>query len=70
MDNVLATLKPFCKYAKNGVSVDLKFFKQSQLTEELSEWAFALLKDNMQKIYEDGGWGWKDEKKEKRTFSK
>ena len=68
VENVLATLKPFCKYAKNGVSVDLKFFKQSQLTEELSEWAFALLKDNMQKIYEDGGWGWKDEKKRKELF--
>ena len=48
--------------------MDLKFLKQSQLTEELSEWAFALLKDNMQKIYEDGGWGWKDEKKRKELL--
>ena len=68
VDNVLATLKPFCKYEKNGVSVDLKFLKQSQLTEELSEWAFALLKENMQKIYEEGGWGWKDSKKRKELF--
>ena len=65
---MLSTLKPFCKYEKNGVSVGLKFFKRSQLTDELAEWTFSLLKENMKTIYEKGGWGWDDSKKRKELF--
>lgn len=67
-EDVLASLKPFSKYKKNGCDVELKFFKRSQLTEELAEWAFALLKDNMETIYEEGGWGWKDAQKRKELL--
>ena len=68
VDDVLATLKPFVKYEKNGVKVSLKFFKRSQLTDDLAVWAFALLKENMEAIYEEGGWGWKDSQKRKELL--
>lgn len=30
---------------------------------ELMDWAFGLLKSNMQTLYENSGWGWSDSKK-------
>ena len=48
----------------------VEVFQRSQLTDELAEWTFSLLKENMKTIYEKGGWGWDDSKKKKNFSSK
>lgn len=60
--NVTEGIAPaFLNYNRNGinVSVSLKF----KLTIEEEEWAFRLIKTNMEEIYEASGYGWDDNDK-------
>lgn len=67
VDDVLSDLAPFASYKREEIDVALKSFKRSQLPKEYEKWCFGLLKSNMQDIYEDGGWGWKDSEKSREV---
>ena len=68
VDDVLAGMSPFATYKKEGIAVTLTSCKRAKLSDENAEWAFKLLKCNMEKIYEEGGWGWKDAQKRKELL--
>jgi hypothetical protein len=52
----------FFKYNRNGIeNVSLKF--STKLSEDEVEWAFNLVKDNMEDVYDASGYGWDDDDK-------
>lgn len=68
VSDVLAGMAPFATYRKDGIAVKLSSHTRVNVSDEHAEWAFGLLKSNMEKIYEDGGWGWKDAQKRKELL--
>ncbi|XP_033735228.1 N-alpha-acetyltransferase 40-like [Pecten maximus] len=59
----LDLVAPFRKYDRNGISLTIEFFRAEDLSQELTDWVFNLTKKNMQKLYEESDWGWKDKEK-------
>ncbi|XP_021353304.1 N-alpha-acetyltransferase 40-like isoform X1 [Mizuhopecten yessoensis] len=67
----LDLVAPFRKFERNGISLKVEFFRAQDLTQEMTDWVFDLTKKNMQKLYEESDWGWKDrEKLEEMTEEK
>ena len=56
--NLLSLVPPFAAYKKNGL--DLKIEAPSEVTDEQRQWCVGLLKTNMAKVYEEGGFPWSD----------
>jgi ribosomal protein S18 acetylase RimI-like enzyme len=64
--DVLADLKPFAKYERNGADLELFFTspEHPSWTPELAKFVFDLTKANMQALYDAApDWGWKEGKK-------
>ena len=60
--DVTAGIAPaFMKYDRNGLECDIKF--TTKLTPEEFNWAFDLIKLNMEERYDESGYGWDDEDK-------
>nr|XP_015290037.2 N-alpha-acetyltransferase 40 isoform X2 [Macaca fascicularis] len=58
----------FKKYDRNGLNVSIECKRVSGLEPATVDWAFDLTKTNMQTMYEQSEWGWKDrEKREEMT---
>ncbi|EPQ06471.1 N-alpha-acetyltransferase 40, NatD catalytic subunit [Myotis brandtii] len=58
----------FKKYDRNGLNVSIECKRVSGLEAATVDWAFDLTKTNMQTMYEQSEWGWKDrEKREEMT---
>ncbi|XP_012318551.1 N-alpha-acetyltransferase 40 isoform X3 [Aotus nancymaae] len=58
----------FKKYDRNGLNVSIECKRVSGLDPATVDWAFDLTKTNMQTMYEQSEWGWKDrEKREEMT---
>ncbi|XP_022363032.1 N-alpha-acetyltransferase 40 isoform X1 [Enhydra lutris kenyoni] len=58
----------FKKYDRNGLNVSIECKRVSGLEPATVAWAFDLTKTNMQTMYEQSEWGWKDrEKREEMT---
>ncbi|KAM6435242.1 N-alpha-acetyltransferase 40 isoform 3-T3 [Liasis olivaceus] len=58
----------FKKYDRNGLNVSIECKRVSSLDPATLDWAFELTKTNMQTLYEQSEWGWKDrEKREEMT---
>ncbi|KAG8522582.1 N-alpha-acetyltransferase 40 [Galemys pyrenaicus] len=58
----------FKKYDRNGLNVSIECKRVSGLEPATVDWAFDLTKTNMQSMYEQSEWGWKDrEKREEMT---
>ncbi|XP_064407813.1 N-alpha-acetyltransferase 40 isoform X3 [Latimeria chalumnae] len=58
----------FKKYDRNGLNISIECKRVSSLDPATVEWAYELTKANMQALYEQSEWGWKDrEKKEEMT---
>ena len=53
----------FMKYDRNGLDLIIEFSAKLQRKE--SEWAFELVKNNMEEIYDASGYGWDDDDKRK-----
>jgi len=51
------------KYDRNGLDLIIEFSAKLQRKE--SEWAFELVKNNMEEIYDASGYGWDDDDKRK-----
>jgi hypothetical protein len=46
---------------RNGINVGIEF--TPKLKPDDAEWVFELIKENMEDIYEESGYGWDDEDK-------
>lgn len=64
--DVCESLKPFMKYDRQGMDIDIKFTPKLSKTER--EWAFDLIKENMEERYDASGYGWDDEDKERELI--
>lgn len=53
--------KSFMKFDRNGIDVSIEF--ATRFSKEEVQWAFDLVKDNMEDKYEKSGYGWDDEDK-------
>lgn len=51
----------FMSYVRNGINCTISF--ASRLTKKELQWAFDMVKDNMEDRYEESGYGWDDEDK-------
>ncbi|XP_066466279.1 N-alpha-acetyltransferase 40 isoform X1 [Tiliqua scincoides] len=53
----------FKKYDRNGLNITIECKRVSSLDAATLDWAFELTKMNMQTLYEQSEWGWKDREK-------
>ncbi|XP_064593221.1 N-alpha-acetyltransferase 40 isoform X2 [Zonotrichia leucophrys gambelii] len=53
----------FKKYDRNGLDVSIECCRVSVLEPPTLDWAFELTKANMQSLYEQSEWGWKEREK-------
>uniref|UniRef100_A0A5F8GG26 N-alpha-acetyltransferase 40 n=1 Tax=Monodelphis domestica TaxID=13616 RepID=A0A5F8GG26_MONDO len=68
LEDPLEAFPVFKKYDRNGLNVSIECKRVSGLEQATVDWAFDLTKSNMQTLYEQSEWGWKDrEKKEEMT---
>ncbi|XP_043931560.1 N-alpha-acetyltransferase 40 isoform X2 [Protopterus annectens] len=68
LEDPLAALPVFKKYDRNNLNVTIESKKVSSLDQATIDWAFELTRANMQTLYEQSEWGWKDrEKREEMT---
>ncbi|XP_072407313.1 N-alpha-acetyltransferase 40 isoform X2 [Chiloscyllium punctatum] len=64
----LASFPSFKKYDRNGMNIVIECKRVTDLDPSTLDWAVELTKTNMQTMYEQSEWGWKDrEKKEEMT---
>lgn len=59
----LELLSPFKKFERNGLNLRIECMKVAKMEKDLVDWAFQLTKANMQALYEESDWGWKDKDK-------
>ncbi|KAG9351673.1 hypothetical protein JZ751_022924 [Albula glossodonta] len=65
LEDPLAAFPVFKKYDRNGLNLHIECKRVSSLASSTVEWAFELTRANMQNLYEQSEWGWKErEKKE------
>jgi GNAT superfamily N-acetyltransferase len=55
--------KSFLCFERDGVCVDICF--SAKLSSREVNWAFDLVKENMEAVYDDSGYGWDDDDKER-----
>lgn len=55
--------KSFLLFERDGVCVDISF--SAKLSSREVDWAFDLAKGNMEEIYDDSGYGWDDDDKQR-----
>ncbi|XP_067170842.1 LOW QUALITY PROTEIN: N-alpha-acetyltransferase 40 [Apteryx mantelli] len=68
LEDPLEAFPVFKKYDRNGLNVSIECRRASGLDRATVDWAFELTKTNMQALYEQSEWGWKDrEKREELT---
>ncbi|KAJ1480970.1 hypothetical protein T484DRAFT_1955320 [Baffinella frigidus] len=60
-------VQPFTAYTKNGLDLEIDFMTNLKPT-SVSQWAFALVKANMKKLYDDSDFGWCDLDKKDELF--
>ncbi|KAE8607497.1 hypothetical protein XENTR_v10011201 [Xenopus tropicalis] len=64
----LSAFPVFKKFDRNGLNLSIECCKVSDLDQKTIDWAFELTKTNMQLLYEQSEWGWKErEKREELT---
>uniref|UniRef100_A0A663F2H1 N-alpha-acetyltransferase 40 n=1 Tax=Aquila chrysaetos chrysaetos TaxID=223781 RepID=A0A663F2H1_AQUCH len=63
LEDPLEAFPVFKKYDRNGLNVAIECKRVSGLEPTTLEWAFELTKANMQTLYEQSEWGWKEREK-------
>ncbi|NXQ94604.1 NAA40 acetyltransferase, partial [Sagittarius serpentarius] len=63
LEDPLEAFPVFKKYDRNGLNVAIECKRVSGLEPATLEWAFELTKANMQSLYEQSEWGWKEREK-------
>nr|CAD7432543.1 unnamed protein product [Timema monikensis] len=62
-EDPLLAFPVFRKFDKNDLTVTLECKRSQNVDPAILDWAFQLLKENMQAYYEDCEWGWSDKEK-------
>ncbi|KAK6180943.1 hypothetical protein SNE40_008904 [Patella caerulea] len=71
IENPMESLAAFKQYERNGLNLTIDCERVSNIDPSLIDWAFQLTKTNMETLYEQSEWGWKDkEKKDEMTEEK
>ncbi|NWS18169.1 NAA40 acetyltransferase, partial [Pachyramphus minor] len=63
LQDPLEAFPVFKKYERNGLNVSIECRRVSSLEPSTLDWAFELTKANMQTLYEQSEWGWKEREK-------
>ncbi|XP_051632598.1 N-alpha-acetyltransferase 40 isoform X2 [Manacus candei] len=63
LQDPLEAFPVFKKYDRNGLNVSIECRRVSGLEPSTLDWAFELTKANMQTLYEQSEWGWKEREK-------
>ncbi|XP_053908462.1 N-alpha-acetyltransferase 40 isoform X4 [Cuculus canorus] len=63
LEDPLEAFPVFKRYERNGLNVAIECKRGSGLEPATLEWAFELTKANMQSLYEQSEWGWKEREK-------
>ncbi|NWI61158.1 NAA40 acetyltransferase, partial [Calyptomena viridis] len=63
LQDPLEAFPVFKKYDRNGLNVSIECRRVSGLEPSTLDWAFELTKANMQTLYEQSTWGWKEREK-------
>ncbi|KAG8564153.1 hypothetical protein GDO81_016353 [Engystomops pustulosus] len=64
----LGAFPVFKKFDRNGLNLTIECCRVTDLDSKTIDWAFELTKTNMQMLYEQSEWGWKErEKREELT---
>ena len=63
--NPLDLIPPFRKFERNGLKLDIEFERVTEMSKERIDWVLDLTTRNMQKLYEESEWGWKESEKHK-----
>ncbi|KAM4880078.1 N-alpha-acetyltransferase 40 isoform 3-T4 [Sylvia borin] len=63
LQDPLEAFPVFKKYDRNGLNVSIECCRGSGLEPSTLDWAFELTKANMQTLYEQSEWGWKEREK-------
>ncbi|KAK6291734.1 N-alpha-acetyltransferase 40 isoform X2 [Coregonus clupeaformis] len=63
LDDPLAAFPVFKKYDRNGLNLQIECKRVSTLNPISVEWAYELTRTNMQTLYEQSEWGWKEREK-------
>lgn len=63
LDDPLAAFPAFKKYDRNGLNLQIECKRVTSLNPLAVEWAFELTRANMQSLYEQSEWGWKEREK-------
>jgi hypothetical protein len=66
--DLLAELRPFCTFDRNGVAATLSFCSPKSMSSDVREFVFDLTKENMEAPYIEAGWGWNDAKKRRELY--
>ena len=61
--NTLSDFVSFQKFARNGHDLTVSFDAGSTVEEPVSSEMFCILKENMEQLYTQSGWGWKESEK-------
>ncbi|XP_069738431.1 N-alpha-acetyltransferase 40 isoform X1 [Phaenicophaeus curvirostris] len=63
LEDPLEAFPVFKRYERNGLNVAIECKRGSGLEPATLDWAFELTKANMQSLYEQSEWGWKEREK-------
>ncbi|KAM9425254.1 N-alpha-acetyltransferase 40 isoform 3-T3 [Pholidichthys leucotaenia] len=63
LEDPLAAFPAFTKYDRNGLNLQIECRRVTSLNPLSVEWAFELTRANMQTLYEQSEWGWKEREK-------
>ncbi|XP_068117416.1 N-alpha-acetyltransferase 40 isoform X4 [Hyperolius riggenbachi] len=59
----LGAFPVFKKFDRNGLNLTIECCRVTDLDQKTLDWAFELTKSNMQLLYEQSEWGWKEKEK-------
>lgn len=63
IEDPMSLLEPFRKFERNGLNLTIESKRVTDLDKETIDWAFDLTRLNMQELYIESEWGWKDKEK-------
>ncbi|CAB4379240.1 unnamed protein product [Rhizophagus irregularis] len=69
-DNVVDFLGPSIKYECDDMVINIEYYTITTLPTKLKEWAFDLLKSNMENLYKGSNLGWNSKQKRQEMNDK
>ncbi|XP_058639586.1 N-alpha-acetyltransferase 40 isoform X1 [Onychostoma macrolepis] len=63
LEDPLSAMPVFKKYDRNGLNLEIECKRVTALSPDTVEWAYELTRANMQTLYEQSEWGWKEREK-------